>query len=182
MIEETYLIILSVIIVILVIALIVLTYKVFDLQHAASNEKRADVQGDSQAQTSNDNRENLHPEQHTAEPKKVTIPDINLTEDASDIDESMKRYTRKYSLDSVTLASRDGLSIASSHSDSDKEAANLAARYQENAIQEIGDTHIIPLNYRGEDILILFRTTEQIGKERQDMMIRDGRAVLAHWL
>ncbi|WP_062400173.1 hypothetical protein [Methanogenium cariaci] len=154
MIEESYLIILGVVIVILFIALIILTYKVFDLQHQMAEGNKPNIPEEKPAQTKtaqkDERREEPKPEPKIAEPKNAIIRDINLTEGISDIGgESMKRYTLKYHLDSATLASVDGFSIASSHADSEREAANLTARYQENGMTEIGDTHITPPSVTG---------------------------------
>lgn len=182
MIEDSYLIILGVIVVILFAALIVLTYKVFDLQNKVTDGNKTIIREQTEAQAKEKVQKEQPEEQSIPEPEKDIICEINLTEDISDINESMKRYTKKYNLDSATLASMDGFSIASSHADSEQEAANLAARYQVNAITEIGDTHIIPLEYRGEKILVLFRTARHIPKERAEMMMRDARSILSHWL
>ncbi|WFN34810.1 hypothetical protein L1S32_01425 [Methanogenium sp. S4BF] len=182
MIEDSYLIILGIIVVILFIALIVLTYKVFDLQHKVADGTKTIIREETQTQKKQEERKEQQAEEIIPEPKNPAIHDVNLTEGVSDINDSMKRYTIKYDLDSATLASKDGFSIASSHADSEQEAANLTARYQVNAITEIGDTHIIPLEYRGEEILILCRTTQKIPGERADMMIRDGKSILSHWL
>ncbi|KAF1078904.1 hypothetical protein [Methanogenium sp. MK-MG] len=184
--EDSYLIILGVVIVILFIALLILTYKVFDLQHRMAGGNKLNIPEEKSAQTKTEqkieHREEEREEQKIAEPKNTVIRDINLTEGISDISESMRRYTIKYHLDSATLASMDGFLIASSHADSEREAANLTARYRENAMTEVGDTHITPLSYRGEEILLIFRTTQQVTKERAEMMIRDGRSILSHWL
>ena len=179
MIEDSYLIILGIIVIVLFIALIILTYKVFELQHEVQHTNQVMKSGETQ--TKEEDRIEQQKEEK-AEPERNIIRDINLTDGSSDINESLKRFTVKYNLDSATLASMDGFSIASSHTDSENEAANLTSRYRENAITEIGDTHIVPLKYRGEDILILFRTTQQITKEQSDMMKKDGGAVLSHWL
>ncbi|MDE4907047.1 hypothetical protein L0665_00190 [Methanogenium marinum] len=180
--EDSYLVILGVIVVILFIALIFLTYKVFDLQHKVADGNTLKRHTEKIVQTKTE-KINEHQKEHIiSEPQKNTIRDVNLTEGISDINESMKQYTMKYHLDSATLASMDGFSIASSHADSEQEAANLTARYRENTITEIGDTHIIPLEYMGEHILIIISTTQRITKERSEMMTRDGRAILSHWL
>ena len=178
MIEDSYLIILAIIIVILFIALIVLTYKLFELQQRVSNGNLQTIRKETQPPTQKEQPKEKNP----AEPVQTVVQGINLTEGISDINESMKRYTQKYNLDSATLASMDGFSIASSHAESETEAANLTARYRENAMTKIGDIHIIPLNYRGEDILVIFRTDKQIPREQEDMMIRDGRSILSHWI
>ncbi len=180
--EDSYLVILGVIIVILIIALTILIYKVFELQHKTSDGNMQNIREKTQTPTKEEQRKEQQKEEKPAEPDRTIIQSVNLTEGISDINESMKRYTIKYYLESATLASMDGFSIASSHADSEKEAANLTARYRENAMTEIGDTHIIPFKYRGEDILIIFRTTQQITREREDMMIRDGRSILSQWL
>lgn len=180
--EDSYLVILGVIVVILFIALIILTYKLFELQHKVSDGNLHKIHNQMQTVTKEERRTEQQEEEKPAEKGQTIIQGINLTEGISDINESMKRYTIKYNLNSATMASMDGFSIASSHADSEKEAANLTARYQENAMTEIGDTHIIPLKYRGEDILIIFRTTQQITREQEDMMVRDGRSILSHWL
>ena len=182
MIEESHLIILGVIVVILFIALIILTYKVFELQNKVTNGNKTIVREETQTQTKKEEPTVHQAEPITLEPENTINHDVKLTEGVSDINESMKRSTKKYNLDSATLASMDGFSIASSHPDSEQEAANLTARYQINAITEVGDTHITPLEYRGEQILILSRTTSHIPKERAEMMIQDGRSILSYWL
>lgn len=190
MIEEMYLIILSAVVVILVIALVILSYKVFSLQNSlreknkkettdktvktAPEMKRVDREDQKRPKISSDNQ--------PARPEHAIRPDINLTDGVNDINESMNRFAQKYILDSATLASTDGFSLASSHTNSEQEAANLAARYQENAITEIGDTHIIPIQYQGEEILILIRTTTPIHQEQATMMKRDGEMILTKWL
>jgi Na+-transporting NADH:ubiquinone oxidoreductase subunit NqrC len=190
MIEEMYLIILSVIVVILLIALIILSYKVFSLQNSLKeiNKKENSEKTVKKAhETKKEEREeqteqkNVQ-EKHPARPKPTIRSDINLTDGAHDINESMKRFAQKFILDSATLASMDGFSLASSHTDSEKEAANLTARYQEDAITEIGDTRIIPIRYQGEEILILVRTTTPMNPEQTNMMKRDGERILAKWL
>lgn len=183
MIDETYLIILSAVVVILFIALMVLSYKVFTLQNTISTTQKPDIHEAKRTELPKvqEANETISPE-ITTEPTRTIIPDINLTEGTSDMNESMKRYTQKYHLDSATLASTDGFSLASSHANSEKEAANLTAIYRENKITEIGETHIIPIDYKGEEILILFRTKDNTNQEQADMMRRDGGIILSNWL
>ena len=180
--EDSYLVVLGVIVVILFIALIFLTYKVFELQHKVARGNKQKRYEENLEQTGKEKKHEPQEPKIVAEQQKSITRNVNLTEGVSDINGSMKRYSMKYNLDSATLASMDGFSIASSHADSEQEAANLTARYRENALTDIGDAHIIPLEYRGEPILIIIRTTQKITKEGSDMMIRDGRAVLSHWL
>jgi len=193
MIEEMYLIILSVIVVILFIALIILSYKVFSLQNSLREKNKKEKTEETvktTPETKKEEREEqierdepkISQENAPAKPKPAIRSDINLTDGADDINESMKRFIQKYILDSATLASMDGFSLASSHTDSEKEAANLTARYQEDGITEIGDTHIIPIQYQGEEILILVRTTTPTNPEQATMMKRDGERILAKWL
>lgn len=187
MIEEMYLIILSAIVVILFVALIILTYKVFSLQNSIedkNNQQIRDKKSNVANETINENHEQEEKVQDniSTKPKATVRLDINITDGARDINESMKRFIQKYMLDSATLASMDGFSLASSHSDSEKEAANLAARYQENTLTEIGDTHIIPLRYRSEEILMIIRTATTINPEQKNMMKHDGDRILTKWL
>lgn len=182
MIDETYLIILSAVVVILFIALIVLSYKVFTLQNTISTTQKPDIREAKRTELPKVREADETIPEITTEPKRTIIPDINLTEGTSDMNESMKRYTQKYHLDSATLASTDGFSLASSHANSEKEAANLTAIYRENKITEIGETHIIPIDYKGEEILILFRTKYDTSQEQADMMRRDGGIILSNWL
>ncbi len=180
--EYKYLIILGIIVVILFVALIILINKVRNLQNKITDGKKTIIHEQTGAQTKEAVRKEQHKEQLIPEPERDIIHEINLTEGISDMNESMKRFAKKYHLDSTTLASMDGFSIASSHPDSEQEAANLTARYQVNGITEIGDTHIIPLEYKAEKILILFRTVREIPKEQAEMMMRDARIILSHWL
>ncbi len=180
--KDIYLVALGVIVVILFITLIVLIYKVFDLQQKVADGNKRKIHEEKPAQTKTEQKNEHQEEQIIAGPQNTIIYDVNITEGISDINGSMKRYAMKYNLDSATLASMDGFSIASSHADSEQEAANLTAQYQENTMTEIGNTHIIPLEYRGEQILIMVRTTQQITKERADMMVLDIRSILSHWI
>ena len=180
--DENYLMILGAVVVILVVALILLILKVRNLQNKINDDNKTVIREQTEAQTKEDVRKETKKEQSTPKPEKDIIRDINLMKGISDINESMKRYAKKYHLDSATLASIDGLSIASSHPDSEQEAANLTARYQVNAITEIGDTHIIPLEYMGEKILILSRSVGKIPNDRAEMMMRDAKLILSHWL
>lgn len=178
MIDDMYLIILSVV-VLLFICLVILTYKTFDFRNRNTGAEEKQI---IHKETTPPAKENLLPKRKIPAPKRTIVADVNLTEGVSDINESMKRYAQKYILGSATLASADGFSLASSLPNSEKEAANLTARYRENGITEIGDTHMIPLDYRGEEILILFRTKNKINPEQADMMRRDGCIILSKWL
>ena len=190
MIEEMYLTVLSVVVIILFIALIILSYKVFSLQNSLKEKNKPKIaEGTVKTAPENtkeeqieQNEQKISPKNAPGRPKPAIRSDINLTDGAHDINESMNRFAQKFILDSATLASMDGFSLASSHADSEKEAANLTARYQENAITEIGDTHIIPIRYQGEEILILVRTAAKINPEQATMMKRDGERILAKWL
>lgn len=108
--------------------------------------------------------------------------DIDILRTTSDIGENMKALKEKYRLDSITLASEDGLVIASS----ELEGSRLSAEYSEimKKMQEPADSriHLLKMHYRGSPVIMVLQTDKPLPPVWLSSIEDDARKILNIWL
>jgi hypothetical protein len=108
--------------------------------------------------------------------------DVDIFKAYSDIGDNMKALKKKYELDSITLASEDGLVIASS----DLEGSRLAAEYSQimKKLQEPVDCriHLLKMHYRGSPLIMIIRTEKPLPPVWLSSIEDDVRKILNMWL
>ena len=109
--------------------------------------------------------------------------------DTEGIPESMEAITIKYSLESITLASEDGILIASSSNRGEEEAAEFSFMFHETqkirstgfiSLAEVG-VYIYSIDSRDGSILCVIRSENTIEKNRIVKIGEDAKAILKCW-
>lgn len=108
--------------------------------------------------------------------------DVDILENNSDIRRNMEALNKKYGLGSITLASPDGLVIASS----DPDAQQIAARYSHMMIKglkpEDARIQVFEMYYRGSPITGIIRVDHPLPAAWLSSIEEDARKILNWWL
>ncbi|HSA37930.1 MAG TPA: hypothetical protein P5013_03445 [Methanoregula sp.] len=108
------------------------------------------------------------------------ILDIDVTENCQDLGQSLAAIVMKYSLDSFTIATSDGLVFASSI---DTMAQEDAARYSGKFAGKMpGGVVLFSLNHKGSELTGIMRTKEGMRWETQNRIKNDTKAILNKWI
>jgi hypothetical protein len=114
-------------------------------------------------------------------PDKI-YPDIDLTTDSLSMLESMNRLCQKYNIETCTLASMDGLAIASSYTGGTRDAAHFSNLYLRENITRQGDAIISPLKFQNQDLIIIIRSQRNLNSEEIEVIKSDEKRILLYWL
>lgn len=124
--------------------------------------------------------------------KSITTPNagprplmknIELVKDREDINESLAALTEKYSLGSFTLATLDGLIIASTDMDSAQEdAAQYADMFVNYPLCETPGVVLFALSHKGSDLLGIIRANSGLSDEIGQNIKDDTKDILNSWI
>jgi len=114
------------------------------------------------------------------QPAAGTGPDATLLEDCHDLQQSLVALTKKYSLDSFTIGTADGLVFASSGGSTAQEDA--AGFSQNHDIEESAGVASFSMNHRGSDLIGIIRSQGIITGELQKHIERDTKDILNKWI
>ena len=117
---------------------------------------------------------------HRQQPAAETGPDAALLEDCTDLQQSLVALKTKYSLDSFTIGTSDGLVFASSGGSTAQEDA--ASFSQNHGIEESAGVASFSLNHRGSDLIGIIRSQGIITGELQKHIERDTKDILNKWI
>ena len=108
---------------------------------------------------------------------------IHTIESATDITRSFEAVVSKYSLESLTIATADGLVFASSRGASAREDA---ARYSEifcnDPLTETPGILLYGLNYQGSDLVGIIRSEREITEKIKEEIVTDTKDILNRWV
>jgi hypothetical protein len=108
--------------------------------------------------------------------------EVDILQEGSDIRRTMDALREKYGLESITLASTDGLVIASS----DRDAAKIAAQYihvmKKGMKMEDSRIQVFEMYYRGSPIIGIVRSDRPLPSTRLSSIEDDTRKILNSWL
>ncbi len=108
------------------------------------------------------------------------IPEVDLLTDCRDLGESLLALTKKYSLDSFTIATSDGLVFASSGGNTAQEdAAGYCRNYD---IRESAGVALFSLNHHGSELTGIIRSQGIITGEIQKRIESDTKDILNRWI
>jgi hypothetical protein len=114
------------------------------------------------------------------QPVAAPIPEVNLLEDCQNIQQSLLALAGKYSLDSFTIATSDGLVFASSGSSTAQEdAAIYSWRYNG---REPAGMALFSVNHKGSELKGIVRSQEIISGETQKCIESDIKDILNKWI
>ncbi len=114
----------------------------------------------------------------------VTVPplDIDIIKGKANIHESMKALSAKYHLASITLASKDGLVIASSLETPDETGAQYSYLYFNGIEPQNRMVRLFGMNYNGEALACIVRLKQPIPGEWYDAIRNEAGDILSWWL
>ncbi|MFA4861073.1 hypothetical protein [Methanoregula sp.] len=117
------------------------------------------------------------------EPEPPVARQIDLVSGKRDLSDSLAALATKYSLDSVTLATCDGLVIASTSPDgAEIDAARFAEIYVSSPLFETPGAVIIGIAHEGSDIIGIIRANNEISDEICGNIESDTKVILNSWI
>jgi hypothetical protein len=110
-------------------------------------------------------------------------PGINVLEGCTNITECLDALVRKFSLESFTIATCDGLVFVSSGGDT---APDDAAKYSEifynDPLSETPGVILFGLNHKGSDLVGIIRTPSEVTQSTLQKMENDTKDILNRWI
>jgi hypothetical protein len=108
------------------------------------------------------------------------VPEVDLLENCQDLQQSLLALAQKYSLDSFTIATSDGLIFASSGGDTAQEDDASYSRTSE--IRESAGVALFCLDHKGSELTGIIRSPRIITGETQKRIERDTKDILNRWI
>jgi hypothetical protein len=103
-----------------------------------------------------------------------------VTENCQDLRQCLLALAGKYSIDSFTIATSDGLVFASSGGTmAQEDAAGYSGKY---AGKNPGGVVLFSLNHKGSDLTAIIRTRGIITGETQNRIENDTKVILNKWI
>lgn len=114
------------------------------------------------------------------QPVTAPAPEANLLENCQDLQECLLALAGKYSLDSFTIATTDGLVFASSGGSTAQEDA---ARYGRNYDGNVPDgVTRFSMNHKGSELTGIIRSGGIITGDTQKRIENDTKDILYRWI
>lgn len=107
------------------------------------------------------------------------LPEVDLV-NCGDIQESLRALVKKYSLDSFTIATSDGLVFASSGGETAQEDAAAFSRHAE--IRESVGVALFGITHSGSELTGIIRSKGIITGEIQKRIESDTKDILNRWI
>jgi hypothetical protein len=114
------------------------------------------------------------------QPAAPPVPDVDLLENCQDLQQSLRALAGKYSLDSFTIATSDGLVFASSGgSTAQEDAASYNRNYD---IRESVGVALFSVDHKGSELTGIIRSKGIITGETQKRIENDTKDILNRWI
>jgi hypothetical protein len=107
---------------------------------------------------------------------------IEILEDRSDMMKNMQALAEKYYLDSITLATTDGLVVASSGSNAQTDAAQYSHMYKKGETLDDPKVQLFGLNHQGSSLIGIIKKKQSIPDYWAKMIEDDTKKILNWWL
>ena len=107
---------------------------------------------------------------------------IEILEDRSDMMKNMQALAEKYYLDSITLATADGLVVASSGADSQTDAAQYSNMYKKGETLDNPKVELFGLSHQGSSLIGIIKKKQSIPDYWTKMIEEDTKKILNWWL
>jgi hypothetical protein len=109
--------------------------------------------------------------------------EIDCLKDSADLNESLAMLAGKYSLDEITLATSDGLLLASSRKTSSADAvARYTGMYAENVQPWPPGVMLFGLEHKGSFLVGIVKKTGLLVQEPDQDMVRETKDILNWWI
>jgi hypothetical protein len=107
---------------------------------------------------------------------------IEVVSGRSDIMESMKALCEKYYLDAFTIATDDGLVVASTMEDAAADAAKYSHAFTTGTLPDDPQVMLFGVRHKGSPLVGIIRTDRNIPERWVESMENDAVSVLKRWL
>jgi hypothetical protein len=108
---------------------------------------------------------------------------INCIEGMTDLSKSLAALAKKYSLDEITLATADGLLLASSNSSpSADDIAGYCGTYNDNPQARIPGVILFGIVHKGSDLIGIAKLRGQALQEPEQELICETKDILNSWI
>jgi hypothetical protein len=128
----------------------------------------------------------LRPVRPSPRPERIPpqpVTSIGLVEGRNDLAGSIAALRQKYSLDGFTLASGDGLVVASTEPEGGREeAARYAEMYVNTPLFETPGFILFGLPHKGSDLVGIIRTNRELSDEICQNIADDTKDILNSWI
>lgn len=114
------------------------------------------------------------------QPVTAPVPDVDLLENSQDLQQSLRALAGKYSLDSFTIATSDGLVFASSGSSTAQEDA--AGFCRNSGGTEPEGMALFSMNHKGSELTGIIRSEGIITGEIKKDIENDTKDILNRWI
>lgn len=108
--------------------------------------------------------------------------DLSLFDGRTDIVGSMQAMCEKYYLDAFTIATDDGLVVASSEDDASADAAKYSYLFTEGELPDDPQVMLFGIQHKGSNLVGILRTEHNIPEAWVKDMEKDAVSVLKKWL
>ncbi|HEU18645.1 MAG TPA: hypothetical protein ENO00_04580 [Deltaproteobacteria bacterium] len=123
------------------------------------------------------------PEIKSTDPEKDRVyPEIDLIDSSFSIMDSLNRLCQKFNVETFTLASTDGLVIASSFAGGARDAAYFSNLYLREKITRRGDIAISSLKHQNQNLIFIIRSQRNLDSEEIEAIKSDAKRILLFWL
>ena len=114
---------------------------------------------------------------------RSTVKNIDLVRDRKDLADSLVALTEKYSLHAFTLATRDGLIIATTDPDAaTADAARYADMFVNAPLYETPGVVLFGLAHKGSDLVGIIRANKGLSDEIGQNIEDDTKDILNSWI
>ncbi len=117
-------------------------------------------------------------------PQPVTVrKDIGpLLRRHSSIDESLRALCDLYRLESITVATKDGLVAASTSKEAQAEAAIMSERFNRGEVVGEAGVRLFRIDHKTSVMIGIIRTSEGLDDEKLGFIRENVNKILNHWL
>jgi hypothetical protein len=113
-------------------------------------------------------------------PAIATAPDTDIMENCQDFQQCLHALAEKYSLDSFTIATSDGLVFASSGGGTAQEDAASYSRSDD--VSEPAGITLFSVNHKDSKLTGIIRSQSIITEETQKRIENDTKDILNRWI
>jgi hypothetical protein len=109
--------------------------------------------------------------------------EINCIEGMGDLSESLAALAKKHFLDEITLATADGLLLASSiKSPSADDIARYCGMYMDNPQIRLPGIMLFGIVYKGSDLIVIAKINDPALQEPEQELICETKDILNSWI
>ncbi|MDK2975203.1 MAG: hypothetical protein PWP08_1574 [Methanofollis sp.] len=108
--------------------------------------------------------------------------DVDVVAGRNDIMDSMKTLCEKYYLNAFTIATDDGLVVASSMEDAAADAATYSHAFATGDLPDDPQVMLFGVRHKGSALVGIIRTDHNIPETWVEFMERDAVSILKRWL